>query len=69
MLSGRTLREEIEYHYQRGVSEVEEFIDTWQQAKPVIDDQRWKEVNEKLNKQLLDAREWQQVCTEYFKSF
>ncbi|MBQ8867585.1 MAG: alpha-glucuronidase [Bacteroidaceae bacterium] len=69
MKSGRTLIQEMEWHYQRGVNEVIDFIATWQQAKPYIDAQRWQEVNTKLTTQLVDAREWQQVCTRYFGSF
>jgi alpha-glucuronidase len=69
MLSGRTLWEEIQHRYQRGVSEVEDFVRIWQQLKPAIDDQRWQEVDAKLQKQLRNAREWQQVCTDYFRQF
>ena len=69
MNSGRTIFEEMQYRYARGVKEVEDFIAIWQQAKPAIDDQRWQEVNQKLQKQLADAREWQDVCTRYFGSF
>ena len=69
MKSGRTLIEEMEFRYQRGVNEVIDFIATWQQAKPYIDAQRWQEVNDRLTTQLVDAREWQQVCTKYFGSF
>ncbi len=68
-LSGRTLWEEMQYRYQRGVSEVEDFVRIWQQLKPAIDDQRWQEVDAKLQKQLRNAREWQQVCTDYFRKF
>ncbi len=68
-LSGRTLWEEMQYRYQRGVSEVEDFVRIWQQLKPCIDDQRWQEVDAKLQKQLRNAREWQQVCTDYFATF
>ena len=68
-LSGRTLWEEMQYRYQRGVSEVEDFVRIWQQLKPAIDDQRWQEVDAKLQKQLRNAREWQQVCTDYFATF
>ena len=68
-LSGRTLWEEMQYRYQRGVSEVEDFVRIWQQLKPCIDDQRWQEVDAKLQKQLRNAREWQQVCTDYFRKF
>lgn len=69
MKSGRTLIEEMDFRYQRGVNEVIDFIAIWQQAKPYIDSQRWQEVNDKLTTQLVDAREWQQVCTKYFGSF
>ena len=69
MKSGRTLIGEMEFRYQRGVNEVIDFIATWQQAKPYIDAQRWQEVNDRLTTQLVDAREWQQVCTKYFGSF
>jgi len=67
--SGRTVMEEMEYHYQRGVSEVEQFIAIWQQAKPCIDGQRWQEVDAKLHEQLENAREWQNTCVTYFRSF
>ena len=68
-LSGRTLWEEIQHRYQRGVSEVEDFVRIWQQLKPAIDDQRWQEVDAKLHQQLSNAREWQQVCVDYFRQF
>ncbi len=68
-LSGRTILEELEYRYARGVKEVEDFVEIWQQSKPLIDAQRWQEVDERLHHQLRDAREWQQVCTSYFASF
>ena len=68
-LSGRTIWEELQYRYQRGVSEVEDFNAIWQQAKPAIDEQRWGEVNAKLANQLRDAREWRDVCLKYFGSF
>ena len=68
-LSGRTIWEELQYRYQRGVSEVEDFCRIWQQAKPAIDEQRWTEVNAKLESQLKDAREWRDVCLKYFGGF
>ena len=68
-LSGRTIWEELQYRYQRGVSEVEDFNAIWQQVKPAIDEQRWNEVNVKLGNQLKDAREWRDVCLKYFGSF
>ncbi len=67
--SGRTVMEELEYHYSRGVSEVENFIRIWQEQRSRIDEQRWGETNAKLQEQLRNAQEWQKVCTDYFRSF
>ena len=69
MNSGRTLWEELQYRYQRGVSEVESFVDTWKQVRPAIDEQRWREVDERLHQQLDNAREWRDTCLGYFKGF
>ena len=67
--SGNTLWEELQLRYARGVKEVEDFVDIWQQAKPAIDEQRWKEVDERMQHQLENAREWQKTCLDYFGSF
>ena len=66
MNSGRTLWEEMQWHYNLGVSEVEEFIRIWQEARTDIDEQRWREVNDRLQRQLKDAKEWRDVCLGYF---
>ena len=67
--SGRTLWEEMQYRYRRGVAEVEDFCRIWQEARPYIDEQRWTEVDERLQQQLDNAREWRDVCLRYFGSF
>jgi len=69
MNSGRTLWEEMQYRYNRGVSEVEDFCKTWQDCKPYIDEQRWREVDERMQHQLENAREWRDVCLKYFRTF
>ena len=69
MKSGRTVLEEMKFHYARGVHEVEDFIQIWNEAKPNIDEQRWQEVDERLQHQLENAKEWQKVCMDYFSSF
>ena len=69
MKSGRTLWEELQYHYQQGVDEVDDFLGIWKEARPYIDPQRWQEVDDLLHFQQQDAREWQRVCTGYFKTF
>jgi alpha-glucuronidase len=69
MNSGRTLWEEMQYRYNRGVQEVEDFQRIWQEAKPMIDEQRWREVDERLKRQLTNAQEWRDVCLKYFGEF
>jgi alpha-glucuronidase len=69
MKSGRTVLEEMNFHYTRGVHEVEDFIQTWNEAKPYIDEQRWQEVDARLQHQLDNAKEWKKVCMDYFSCF
>ena len=69
MNSGRTLWEELQYRYNRGVGEVEDFLQVWQQCKPFVDEQRWREVDERLQHQLANAREWRDTCLKYFATF
>ena len=69
MKSGRTLWEEMQYHYNRGVKEVESFVETWHKLKPMVDEQRYREVDERLQKHLDNAREWRSVCLDYFGKY
>ena len=69
MNSGRTLWEELQYRYQRGVDEAESFIDTWQNVRHEIDEERWTAVDKRLHEQAENAREWRDVCLRYFGSF
>ena len=69
MKDGSTLWESLQKHYDHGVNEVEDFLRIWQDAKPYIDEQRWKETDERLHHQLENAREWRKVCLDYFGSF
>ena len=67
--SGRTVLEEMAFHYNRGVSEVEDFLRVWQEVKPCIDQKRWEEVQARLEHQLDNAKEWRKTCLDYFGSF
>ena len=69
MKDGNTLWEDLQMHYNRGVNEVEDFCRIWQQVKPEIDEQRWQEVDKRLQHQLENAREWRKVCLDYFRTF
>ena len=67
--SGRTVLEEMTFRYNRGVSEVEDFLRVWQDVKPQIDEQRWQEVQDRLDHQLENAQLWRKTCLDYFGSF
>ena len=67
--SGRTVWEELQWCYNHGVNEVDDFAAIWQKAKPLIDEQRWQEVANLLEFQQKDARLWRDVCLEYFGQF
>ena len=69
MKNGNTLWQEMQSHYNRGVSEVENFVRIWHSLKPHVDEQRYREVDERLQKHLQNAREWRDVCLEYFGKF
>jgi alpha-glucuronidase len=67
--SGRTVLEEMAFRYNRGVSEVEDFLRVWQEVKPFIDEQRWQEIQDRLDHQLDNAKLWRKTCLDYFGSF
>ena len=69
MQSGRSLWQEMQYRYRRGVTQVEDFVTVWQEVRPCIDDERWTAVDVRLHRQLDNAREWRDVCLRYFGSF
>jgi alpha-glucuronidase len=59
----------MQYRYHRGVSEVEEFCQVWKTVRNDIDEQRWQEVEERMQHQLENAREWCDTCLQYFGKF
>ena len=75
MKSGLTLWEELCAHYNRGVNEVDRFHEVWQQMRPLVlaadknDPHRWQEVEDRLQHQQQNAREWRRTCLDYFRSF
>jgi alpha-glucuronidase len=67
--SGRTLWEELQFRYQRGVEVVEEMLATWKSLQAEVDAQRYEHVLARLNLQLENARLWRDTCLDYFGSF
>lgn len=69
MSNGNTLWNNLCLQYNRGVNDVENYVDIWQQMKPYVDAERFKEVNDRLLIQLDNAKEWRKICLEYFQRF
>ena len=67
MKNGSTLWEKMQFEYHMGVTFVEILQTTWRyQLRHYVDEQRWREVDERLEDQLQNAREWRDVCLDYF---
>ncbi|MBR1548680.1 MAG: alpha-glucuronidase [Prevotella sp.] len=67
MKDGSTLWESLQYHYNRGVITVESHQNLWHtKMHHYVDEQRWREVDERLQTQVESAREWRDVCLKYF---
>jgi alpha-glucuronidase len=69
MKSGRTLWDELCYHYDKGLQQVRVFQKTWERVKPYVDAERFTEVQRKLRRQCRDAQVWKDACLLYFQQF
>lgn len=69
MQSGRTMWDELCYKYDTGVQQIREFQQVWDQMKPYIDAQRFKDVQSKLKIQSKDAVWWKDACLLYFQTY
>ena len=70
MKDGSTLWESMQAAYHTGVLEVENMQVVWRyKMRHFIDEQRWREVDERLQHQVENAREWRDVCLKYFGQF
>ena len=70
MKDGSTLWESMQAEYHEGVVLVEAMQVMWRyKMRHFIDEQRWREVDERLQHQVENAREWRDVCLKYFGQF
>jgi len=69
MKNGRTLWDDLCYHYEEGVNQVREFQKVWDKAGPYVDSKRFMEVQRKLRIQCVNAILWKDACTLYFQQF
>ena len=69
MKSGRTLWDELAWHYQHGVDWVRATRAGWGELKGVIDEERYSAIERKLEIQERDAVWWRDACLLYFQTF
>jgi alpha-glucuronidase len=70
MKDGSTLWERMQLEYHEGVIGVEAMQAIWRyKMRHYVDEQRWREVDERLQHQVENAREWRDVCLKYFGQF
>ena len=69
MKSGRTLWEELCYHYETGFQQVRGFQQIWAEAQGFVDPERFTQVQNKLNEQRQNAQVWKDACLLYFRQF
>ncbi|MEO7766030.1 MAG: alpha-glucuronidase [Ferruginibacter sp.] len=69
MKSGRTLWDEICYHYDMGVQQVRGFQKTWDKVQPFVDSSRFNAIQRKLRSQSTNAVLWKDACLLYFQQF
>lgn len=69
MKSGKTLWDELCYHYAAGVQQVRGFQTVWDRAEPYVDAERFRQVQSKLRSQSRNAQVWNDACLLYFQQF
>lgn len=70
MKDGSTLWQSLQAEYHEGVLMAEAMQIQWRyRLRHFVDEQRWREVDERLEEQVQNAREWRDVCLDYFGQF
>ena len=69
MKDGRTLWDDLCYHYETGLQEVRQFQKVWDKTQPYVDKERFHQVQSKLRSQCRNAQIWKDACLLYFQQF
>jgi alpha-glucuronidase len=69
MRSGRSLWDEICYHYDTGLRQVRDFQKIWDRVEPYVDKERFTLVQNLLREQCRNAQIWKDACLLYFQQF
>lgn len=67
--SGRTLWHEMVRHYNMGVDSVKANLATWNSLAGVIDEERFREAQFNLQKEVAEARWWRDASLLYWQTF
>jgi alpha-glucuronidase len=69
MKSGRTLWQELCGKYYTGAEQAADLKNQWQALEGSIDQQRYREVAERLEIQVADAAKWRDHILRYFQQY
>lgn len=69
MKDGSTLWESLCHQYDRGVTEAQRFVSTWEAMRPYIDRELYEEQLWRFRRQAADAQWWRDACLLYFQTF
>lgn len=69
LMNGKDLWTELCYRYSSGVDDARRFQESWEHMKAKVDEQRFREVQEKLATQVREAIWWRDACLLYFQTF
>ncbi|MDR0834460.1 MAG: alpha-glucuronidase [Candidatus Symbiothrix sp.] len=67
--NGRSLWDELCYHYDLGVQQVRDFQKVWDKQESYVDAERFQHVQSRLKIQARDAQWWKDACLLYFQEF
>jgi alpha-glucuronidase len=67
--SGRSLWQELVFHYTHGAEVAHSFEMRWQSLRGKVDAERYEAVLAKLRQQSTDAAAWRDKCLRYFQQF
>ncbi|PWK78857.1 alpha-glucuronidase [Mucilaginibacter oryzae] len=69
MRSGRTLWDDVVWHYYAGVESVKQMGGAWDKLRGKTDPERFAEVKQLMALQLKEATTWRDACVLYFQTF
>jgi len=69
MKNGKTVWNNMALKYQEGVDQVKQMMETWENMKPFVDEQRYNNIKMLLEIQYKEAKWWRDACLLYFQEY